>query len=92
MTQCDRILNALADNEWHTSRDLYHQAGGFIGALHSRIAELRRRGHTILHDTVKGETGAGAHRYRLVGPYTPSTPPEPVFPTDAHGQMRLVAA
>lgn len=68
MSQNARILAALADrDDWVTTRDLYDLAGGYIGALHSRISELRTQGHTIESRKVPGKTGAAGHEYRLVG-------------------------
>lgn len=68
-SQCDRLLAVLADGEWHTTASLYREAGGYIGALHSRIAELRdRRGLHIESESVPGRSGAEGHRYRLDAP------------------------
>jgi hypothetical protein len=46
-SQCDRILAALESKrgQWVPMPDLARIAGGF--AVHSRIAELRARGHVI---------------------------------------------
>ncbi len=46
-SQCDRILAALESKRgrWVPMPDLARIAGGF--AVHSRIAELRKRGHRI---------------------------------------------
>jgi hypothetical protein len=40
--------------------------------LHSRIADLRKKGHDILHEHVPGKRGAAAHRYTWV-----DAPPQP---------------
>ena len=64
MSQCERILGVLSDYQWHTTADLYRRLGGMI--LHSRIAELRKRGHTIEGRHVPGETGAAGYEYRLL--------------------------
>lgn len=67
-SQCARIADVLADGEWHLTADLYREAGGYIGALHSRVAELRStHGLAIESEHVPGQTGAQGHRYRLVG-------------------------
>jgi hypothetical protein len=63
MSQCDRLLEALSDGGWHTTAALHRDAGFMI--VHSRIAELRARGHVVEHDHTGG-VGAAAHRYRLV--------------------------
>lgn len=41
---CARLLAVLRDGEEHSSRALYRQLGCMV---HSRVAELRRRGHRI---------------------------------------------
>ncbi|NBW20942.1 MAG: hypothetical protein EBR82_74575 [Caulobacteraceae bacterium] len=47
LSQCDRILAALESKRghWVAMPDLARIAGGY--AVHSRIAELRTRGHRI---------------------------------------------
>lgn len=47
LSQCARILSALEyqRGQWVPMPDLARIAGGF--AVHSRIAELRNRGHRI---------------------------------------------
>jgi len=64
-THCDRVLDLLADGRWHSHLELYQ-----LGTVaHSRVADLRRRGHRIdcrrdcdlyLYRlvTVRGEGGA----------------------------------
>jgi radical SAM superfamily enzyme len=70
-SQCDLILHALrqARGQWVTMMAL-HRASGSM-AVHSRIAELRKRGHDIAqyNDQVRNaRTGRPAVRshYRLV--------------------------
>ncbi len=63
MSQCQRILEVLSDHEFHTSEELYRRLGGMV--LHSRIADLRKQGHTILGEHVPGKTGTQGYRYRL---------------------------
>jgi hypothetical protein len=43
MTHSDRVLDLLADGEPHSHRELY----GLYVIVHSRISDLRKRGHTI---------------------------------------------
>ena len=47
ITQCDRIILELTvrKNQWVAMPDLARISGGY--AVHSRIAELRKRGHRI---------------------------------------------
>jgi len=60
-TQCERILALLADGKWHLAAEVYR-----LGCIaHSRIAELRSRGHVIECERCDGE-GAAAYRYRLL--------------------------
>lgn len=66
MSHCDRILAALRDGEWHTTAALYQELGGMI--LHSRISDLRHKGHDVQGRHVPGETGAHGYEYRLVPP------------------------
>ena len=68
MSHCARILEVLSDHDWHTSEDLYQRLGGMV--LHSRIADLRKQGHTILGESVPGLKGTRGYRYRLVAPDT----------------------
>jgi len=69
LTQCERILEILADGREHSHHDFY----GFC-VLHSRISELRKRGHQI-ETRRDGDT----YEYRLVSRATSSTD------TDASG-------
>ncbi len=55
-TQCDRILWILNDGAEHDAREFY----GFC-VLHSRISELRKRGHEIVY-----RRDGDKHLYRLV--------------------------
>lgn len=42
-THCDRVLDLLADGRWHSHLELYQ-----LGTIaHSRISDLRRRGHRV---------------------------------------------
>src|SRR3990167_6883886 len=61
LTHCEKVLALLADKEWHLAAELYR-----LGCIaHSRIAELRSRGHVIECERCDGE-GAAAYRYRLL--------------------------
>lgn len=44
-TQCERILDMLQRGQWVPMPALADASGGY--AVHSRIAELRARGHVI---------------------------------------------
>jgi hypothetical protein len=54
-SQCDRILWILGDGGWHEKSEFY----GFC-VLHSRVAELRQRGHSIEY-----RREGDRHLYRL---------------------------
>lgn len=56
MTDCDRLLAALSDGREHEARELYRL--GMI--VHSRAADLRRKGHRIVC-----RKAAGEYFYRL---------------------------
>jgi hypothetical protein len=53
ITQCDRILRHLRDYGSITSLEAITEYG--ILRLASRINDLKRKGHTIISDTVVGE-------------------------------------
>ena len=63
MSHCDQILRALRDGQWHTTHDLYIEVGPMI--LHSRISDLRKKGHIVEGRHVPGRTGAEGYEYRL---------------------------
>ena len=63
-SQNARLLEVLADGEWHTSTEL-HERCGYM-RTNSRIAELRTHGHVIAGESVPGKTGTDGYRYRLV--------------------------
>ncbi len=64
MSHCDIILNALRDGSWKTTHTLYMQCGPMI--LHSRISDLRKKGHNVEGRHVPGRTGADGYEYRLL--------------------------
>lgn len=61
MSDCDRILAALRDGP-KTASQLY----GLFAVVHSRVSDLRKRGHVITCVRVSGELGAKAYVYTLV--------------------------
>lgn len=63
MSHCQRILDALRDGQWHTTASLYRELGGMI--LHSRISDLRAKGHNVEGRHVPGHSGAEGYEYRL---------------------------
>lgn len=64
MSHCDRILDALRDGQWHTTHALYIEVGPMI--LHSRISDLRKKGHNVEGRHVPGQSGADGYEYRLL--------------------------
>lgn len=65
MTQCESILAALQRGETVTPASAYALCGTL--ACHSRIAELRERGHDIECELVKTESGKTVGSYKLKG-------------------------
>lgn len=91
-THAQRILNILADGRWHSSAELHRRV---YCILHSRIAELRRRGFVIEHRG--GGGGAENHEYKLLsapdarqGAVGSSRSEQPVLP--ASGALSSEAA
>ena len=80
-THCQRVLAVLGDGLPHSTSELYRRAGPMI--LHSRVAELRKRGHTIVCEHVSGKHGAAAYRYTWLDA-PPQKPAE-----RGNGQLRL---
>lgn len=68
-TQSALILELLGDGRWHSSAEIL---GAVPCIVHSRVAELRKKGHRIEHET-RG-TGATGSVYRLVGSVTLAEP------------------
>lgn len=64
MSHCQQILNALQDGQFHTTASLYREVGPCI--LHSRISDLRKKGHNVEGRSVPGRSGADGYEYRLV--------------------------
>jgi hypothetical protein len=66
-TDCDFVLEVLADGREHSLNDILRASFAERGCgltVHSRVSDLRKRGHRIQHRTV-GKRGAGS-LYRLV--------------------------
>ncbi len=82
MSHCDRILDALRDGEWHTTHALYIEVGPMI--LHSRISDLRKKGHNVEGRHVPGRTGADGYEYRLAPSVTFVEVPRTRLPVDPH--------
>lgn len=79
MTDCEFILDVLGDGEEHSLAELLTRSMAERGCgltVHSRVAQLRTRGHVIEHATVKGAERGHGHTYRLV------SLAEPVSSTD----------
>ncbi len=64
-SHCDRVLNALRDGQWRTSAWLYRNGCEHM-ILHSRISDLRAKGHNVEGRHVPGKTGADGYQYRLL--------------------------
>lgn len=64
VSQCAKILYALAakEGEWVEMPDLWRASGAF--AVHSRIADLRKRGLKITQESIWKE-GIVHSRYKL---------------------------
>lgn len=60
-SQSERLARILADRNWHTTEEIIRRCPCIV---HSRIAELRRRGWEIEHERVAGPNDARHHRYR----------------------------
>lgn len=84
-SQNARILEALADGEWHTTAAI-HSAAGF-SRLNSRVAELRDvHGYDIPCRPIEGmPPGPHAQRYRLVATPSAESPQREPSPLDTFG-------
>ena len=69
MTGCEKVLALLADGRWHDHHALY----ALNVIAHSRVAELRKRGHVIQH-----ERRGDLYCYRLI--FSPEAAPAPPLP------------
>ena len=86
MSQSTRILAVLADGKPHSTAELYRRVGGMI--LHSRVAELRKRGYRISCEYVGG-SGAEAYVYTLEDSAAGPNGSLPTFPVE-EGQVTVV--
>jgi hypothetical protein len=78
-SQCERILDLLSDGRFHSHHELY--ALGCIA--HSRLAELRERGHAIEQRRVT-VNGRPVWEYRLTSrPEHPHSSEQPEAKTEA---------
>lgn len=60
-SQNARLLAVLSDHDWHTTAELLRAVPCIV---HSRCAELRKRGYAVEHETTG--PGAAGSRYRLL--------------------------
>jgi hypothetical protein len=60
MTHCEALLGMLERGGWVTCAEVLREHPMIV---HSRVSELRKRGHAIEHETTG--TGAAGSRYRL---------------------------
>ena len=70
MTDAQFLLSILEDGLPHSHADLLHRSSTERGCgltVHSRIADLRAKGHTIACDRVPGAERGHAWTYRLLG-------------------------
>jgi hypothetical protein len=82
VTHCERVLELLSDGEWHTHHELY----ALHVIAHSRISELRKRGHLIEIDR-----DGDLYLYRLVSEPTELPARRVMEPavSGEHGNRRL---
>ena len=63
-SQVQRVFEVLKDGKPHPVPEIHQKAGTM--RLNSRIADLRKQGHTIVCERVKGKRGAAAYQYQLL--------------------------
>lgn len=90
MSHCDLILSALRDGQFHTTASLYREVGPMI--LHSRISDLRKKGHHVEGRHVPGQSGADGYEYRLVEATQVRQPVDPPPIPAAEQQLALHVA
>lgn len=69
MTDAEFLLEQLADGQEHTLTDLLRASIDQRGhglTVHSRVSDLRERGHRIEHVTIRGAQRGAGHAYKLV--------------------------
>lgn len=81
-TDADRLLAVLSDGRAHSHLELY--ALGMI--VHSRVADLRKRGHEIRHWQESHPNGR-RHYYQLIGPLAEREAVVPVVSPSASGSV-----
>lgn len=64
VSQSARVLAVLKDGKPHSVPEIHQKAGTM--RLNSRVADLRKKGHMIVCERVKGKRGAEAYVYTLV--------------------------
>lgn len=70
LTDAAFILSVLKDGQKHSQADLLRRSFNERGCgltVHSRVADLRKRGHYIVTERVKGADRGEAWTYQLVG-------------------------
>ena len=75
MTDAEFILSVLEDNQPHSQADLLRRSFEQRGCgltVHSRIADLRRKGYFIACERVPGADRGEAWAYTLFGPLSES--------------------
>jgi biotin operon repressor len=63
-SQSARVLAVLKDGKPHSVPEIHQKVGTM--RLNSRVADLRKQGHTIICERVKGKKGAAAYQYQLL--------------------------
>ena len=64
LSQCNYILSYLRDGNTLTPAEAYERFGSL--ALHSRVSELRERGHKIDCQLIQVPSGKRVGQYKLV--------------------------
>lgn len=80
MTDAEFILDVLGDGEEHSLAEILTRSMDDRGCgltVHSRVAELRKKGYAIEHLTVKGAERGHAHTYRLISAPAPAAALDP---------------
>lgn len=69
MTDADFLFSVLADGEWHSHAEILAESirhRGYGLTVHSRAADLRKRGHTVETHLERNGNGRAISFYRLV--------------------------
>jgi hypothetical protein len=70
MTDTDFLLSTLEDGQWHSHSEILSWSFADRGhglTIHSRAADLRKRGYVVEVDLRRNESGRVVSFYRLVG-------------------------